>query len=112
MHPGDDEKATWILEHFKSSAFFPCATSNLRALIAGVALVDQMICSDGGAMHIAAALQKPILCFFGASNVQEWHPWHVPHQILQPSSKNVVDITIDSVMKSFDILGNMYTHHQ
>ena len=95
MHPGDDEKAAWI---------FPCPTKNLRELIAGVSFVDQMICSDGGAMHIAAALQKPLLSFFGASNVKEWHPWHVPHRILQPASKVVADITVEEVMRNFELL--------
>jgi ADP-heptose:LPS heptosyltransferase len=102
MHPGDDEKARWILKQLEHDPIFPCPTKNLRELIAAVSLVDQMICSDGGAMHIAAALQKPVLCFFGASNIQEWHPWNVPYQVLQPASKCVADITIEEVMKYFE----------
>lgn len=104
LHPGDDEKAAWILEQLQGYPIFPCPTKNLRELIASMALVDQMICSDGGAMHVAAALQKPILCFFGASNVKEWHPWHVPHHILQPASKVVSDITVEEVVNAFNIL--------
>ena len=104
MHPGDDEKARGILEHFQHREVLPCPTKTLRELIAAISLVDYIICSDGGAMHIAAALQKPILCFFGASNVKEWHPWHVPYSILQSTSQCVADITVEEVMNHVEIL--------
>ncbi|MFZ4116017.1 MAG: glycosyltransferase family 9 protein [Chthoniobacterales bacterium] len=103
MHPGDDEKANWILNQLEGLSIFPCPTKNLRELIAGISFVDQIICSDGGAMHVAAALQKPILCFFGASNVKEWHPWHVPYQILQPKSKCVADVSVEKVVQMMEI---------
>jgi hypothetical protein len=36
----------------------------LEQLMAGMSLCDALICSDGGAMHLAAGLDKPILAFF------------------------------------------------
>jgi ADP-heptose:LPS heptosyltransferase len=54
-----------------------------------------MICSDGGAMHIGAALDKPIVCFFGNSDSTHWHPWAVPYVLLQPASRDVADISVD-----------------
>jgi len=104
MHPGDDEKAIWLLEQLSHPRIFACPTKNLCELIAGISLINRMICSDGGAMHIAAALQKPMVCFFGASNPQEWHPWLVPHQILQPTSNNVADISVEEVIEAFNKL--------
>jgi ADP-heptose:LPS heptosyltransferase len=73
----------------------------LRDLIAGVDCCDQFICSDGGAMHIAADLGKPLLCFFGDSNAQQWHPWQVPHQLLQPESKQINDISPKMAVEAF-----------
>jgi hypothetical protein len=55
-------------------------------------------------MHIAAALQKPTLCFFGASNIDEWHPWHVPYHILKTTSQRVADIQVEEVIKQVDLL--------
>jgi ADP-heptose:LPS heptosyltransferase len=104
MHPGDNEKATWLLEQLNHPRMLACPTKNLRELIAGISLIDRMICSDGGAMHVAAALQKPMVCFFGASNPHEWHPWHVPYQILQPTSNNVADISVDEVIEALNKL--------
>ena len=74
MHPGDDAKAARILASLGGLPVFACQTMSIPELVAVVALADQMICSDGGAMHVAAALGKPSLCFFGHSNAREWHP--------------------------------------
>src|SRR5205814_1669256 len=68
-------------------------SERLEALIAGLSVCERVICSDGGAMHIAAALGKPILCFFGNSGATRWRPWGVPHVLLQPPSLNAADIS-------------------
>lgn len=101
MHPGDDAQAAWILEQLKGCAIFPSPAQNLIELVAGISLVDQIICSDGGALHVAAALQKPIICFFGPSSPQEWHPWKVPYELLQPVSRKVADLSVEEVMDAF-----------
>lgn len=104
MHPGDDEKAARIQASLANTSVFPCPTTCLQDLIATLALSSQMVCSDGGAMHVAAALGKPILCFFGHSNRVEWHPWRVPHVLLQPESRRVQDISVAEAMVGFSKL--------
>jgi ADP-heptose:LPS heptosyltransferase len=52
-------------------------------------------------MHVAAALGKPIVCFFGHSNRNEWHPWKTPYVLLQPESKRVQDISVDDALAAF-----------
>jgi ADP-heptose:LPS heptosyltransferase len=69
--------------------------------MAGIALCDQMICSDGGAMHIAAGMGKPIVCFFGQSSAERWHPWGVPYVLLQKPSRQVSDVGVDEVEAAF-----------
>ena len=101
MHPGDDGKAQRILERLHGLTAFPCPTAEIKQLIASLSLADQMICSDGGAMHIAAALNKPIVCFFGTSFVPEWHPWGVPYIALQKPSRTVADITVNETLAAF-----------
>lgn len=101
QHPGDDQKAQGILTAVSDLPVFPFKTKQLRDLIAGIDCCDQFICSDGGAMHIAAGLGKPLLCFFGDSNAQQWYPWQVEHQLLQPESKQVDDISPEMAFKAF-----------
>jgi len=43
-------------------------------LIAALGTSDSVVCADGGAMHLAAALGKPIVALFGDSDAARWHP--------------------------------------
>lgn len=112
LHPGDDQKAQTIIANCKDLPIKAFATSQLSQLIAGLSCVDQVICSDGGAMHIAAGLGKPIVCFFGNSSVVQWHPWRVPYIALQPESRQVGDISTDEVMNAYaQLLKNANTEN-
>jgi heptosyltransferase III len=101
MHPGDDEKASSLVSMMGELPLVAMPTHRLDELIAGLSLCDQVICSDGGAMHVAAALGKPIVCFFGNSSAERWHPWGVPYQLLQPDSRNVTDISVEEALAAY-----------
>ncbi|MBA3903108.1 MAG: glycosyl transferase family 9 [Rhodocyclaceae bacterium] len=98
LHPGDDDKARQIARIATSCRDLPLLampTHRLEELIAGLSLADSVVCSDGGAMHVAAGLGKPIVCLFGQSDTGRWHPWGVPHVALQKESRDVNDITVE-----------------
>ena len=98
-HPGDDERAAEVLDELAGSAT-PVAyrTDRLRELIGALAASEVVITSDGGAMHLAAALGKPIVCFFGDGSPDQWRPWGVPHRVLHPPSRKAADISVDDAM--------------
>jgi ADP-heptose:LPS heptosyltransferase len=98
LHPGDDEKAAALIARTRDLPLAAVATHALGELIAGLSLCDEVISSDGGAMHIAAALGKPIVCLFGNSDAARWHPWAVPHVLLQPESRDVADVSVEDVL--------------
>ena len=101
-HPGDDEKAKAILSKVKNRArVIAHPTQRLQELIAALAACDAVICSDGGASHIAAALAKPLVCFFGDSPAERWRPWGVPFRLIQPATKNVADISVEETLLAF-----------
>lgn len=105
MHPGDDENAQTIIEHFSQDfPIIPYPTKNLSELIAALASTQMMITSDGGAMHLGAAVGLPILCFFGNSDAQRWHPWSVPYRLIQEESQDVRTITVEKAANEFDML--------
>jgi ADP-heptose:LPS heptosyltransferase len=95
LHPGDDGKAARLLVMLQGLPVTPVPTCELSELIAGLSLADTVVCSDGGAMHVAAGLGKPVVCFFGNSSAGRWHPWGVPHELLQKPSQDVADISVD-----------------
>ena len=56
-------------------------------------------------MHVAAALGRPIVCFFGKSDAARWRPWGVPHRLLQPASLDVADIGVEDALSACAALG-------
>ncbi|MBM3366975.1 MAG: glycosyltransferase family 9 protein [Betaproteobacteria bacterium] len=97
FHPGDDEKAERLLAQCEGLRLRLCPSTELADLVAGMALCDLVICGDGGAMHIAAGLGKPVVALFGDSDPQRWRPWDVPCRVLQPPSRNVADLSLEEV---------------
>jgi heptosyltransferase-3 len=102
QHPGDNEKSARIralLDADSNTVFHPTAT--LPALIGALAACDCAILPDGGAMHLAAALGKPVVALFGDSPVERWRPWGVPHRVLCPLSRDVNDISLEDVEAAY-----------
>jgi heptosyltransferase III len=100
-HPGDDETAETLERLMQDVPAFRQPTRNLADLIAALSACDAVVCSDGGAMHIAAALGKPLVCFFGDSSAARWRPWHATHELLQPPSRHVRDVTVEEAAAAF-----------
>jgi heptosyltransferase-3 len=103
-HPGDDEKARRIAAALGGIEVEAVPTRTLKGLIDALAGCDAMVCSDGGAMHLAAALGKPIVCFFGDSPAAEWHPLGVPYRLLQPPSLDAADVSVATALAAFESL--------
>lgn len=104
-HPGDDEKAAALVSMCAALPLIPLRTNSLRDLIAGIAACDTLILGDGGAMHVAAALGKPLVCLFGQSDAARWRPWGTACRVLQHPSREVAAITVDEVVSAYNSLG-------
>jgi ADP-heptose:LPS heptosyltransferase len=101
-HPGDDDKAAAIAAQLAGKTpLVAYRAGPLPELIGALAACDAVITSDGGAMHLAAALQKPIVCFFGDMPPEQWGPWGVPHRVLRPQSRQAADITVEETVAAF-----------
>ncbi|MDP1897603.1 MAG: glycosyltransferase family 9 protein, partial [Sulfurimicrobium sp.] len=55
---------------------------NLKQLAALTSMAKVFVGVDSAPMHIAAAMQTPVVVLFGPSGDLEWGPWRVPHRIL------------------------------
>jgi ADP-heptose:LPS heptosyltransferase len=108
-HPGDDEKAREIMQRLGPKAgAVPYPTRRLQELIGALAACDIVVCSDGGASHIAAALGRPMVCFFGDSAVERWRPWGVPQRLIQPPSRSVQGIMVEEVLAAIASLAPVH----
>jgi len=99
----EDEKAEAIINSIKTG-IIACKTTQLMELIAALSLTDIVVCCDGGAMHIAAALGKPIVTIWGSTNPAIWRPWGVKHIILQGERKQAENISVQAVLDAVEKL--------
>lgn len=101
MHPGDDEKADLVMKKCRDIDLFPYKTNNIRELMAGMALCDQIVTSDGGALHIAVGVGQPVVALFGNNDSGYWAPWLVPSRVLEAAEQDVKNLSIDQVYENF-----------
>ena len=101
-HPGDDEKAEFIKNSLKPKPI-ACKTTKLGELISALSLSSLVVCCDGGAMHIAAALQKPIVTVWGSTNPKSWAPWGTRHAILT-NGKNASMVSVNDVFAAINTM--------
>ena len=108
LHPGDDAKARDLMARVGAGGTAieveARPTQTLPELIAALAECSAVICADGGAMHLAAGLGRPIVCLFGDSGAARWRPWGVPYRLLQTPSRDVRDIPAGEVVAAFNAL--------
>jgi ADP-heptose:LPS heptosyltransferase len=100
-HPGDDDKAARLMAAAAGLPVKAVRTTTLQDLAKGLAACDAFVGADGGAMHVAAALGKPVVALFGDSDAVLWRPWGVPHRVLQPASRDVADVSVAEVRAAF-----------
>lgn len=93
-HPGDDEAAAELMQAVQSERLIPMPTQNLTELIAALSLCDLFIGTDGGAMHLAVALNKKVLAMFEnkPDKLNHWYPWQVNCQLAHSPNAAKPDI--------------------
>lgn len=59
---------------------------SLKEMAALIARAEVMIGVDSAPMHMAAAVQTPVVAIFGPTNEANWRPWRVPQRVVASSS--------------------------
>ncbi|MBP2171019.1 ADP-heptose:LPS heptosyltransferase [Erwinia toletana] len=110
-HPGDDNKAQQIIAALEGSFITAVETKSLRELMAAMSLCDQILTSDGGALHIAAGAGVPTVAMFGDSDAWFWGPWGVANEMLEAPERNVGLLSVDEVYNRFIALRSRVLAH-
>jgi len=101
-HPGDNDKAREVQRLLAGKApLVAYGTGQLPELIGALAACDVVITPDGGALHLAAGLGKPVVALFGDSAPERWRPWGVAQRVLQPRTRDVADLSVAEVADAF-----------
>lgn len=74
-----------ILQETKRAVINLTGELSLTELAALTAQARLFIGVDSAPMHIAAAMQTPVVALFGPSGEQVWGPWMVPHRVVVSS---------------------------
>jgi len=73
--PDDRQLATQIGAACKAPVLDLVGQTSLRELAAFIKLADLVICHDSGPMHMAAALDKPLVAIFGPTSPDRTGPY-------------------------------------
>jgi heptosyltransferase-3 len=91
-----------LMENIKKKAsdavFNICEPQNIHVFASLVGECRFLICGDGGPMHIAAAMNKPVLVLFSATDPNIWRPYQVPFTYCQ-KGRFVSEIPADEVLE-------------
>lgn len=96
LFPGDDGRAEEVAKGMHSQPVL-LRTPELAELIAAVSLCDFVLSTDGGLMHIAAALDIPQVVLFGKTGPEHWAPVTEKGQVLR-SGGRADRISVDEVV--------------
>jgi ADP-heptose:LPS heptosyltransferase len=94
-HPGDDDAAEQLIKAVGSDRLIPMPTQNLTELIAALSLCDLFIGTDGGALHLAVALNKKVVAMFEnkPDKLNHWYPWQVKSKVVHSLHAALPDIS-------------------
>ena len=88
LFPGDDRRVEEVLRLIRTPAH-PWETSTLDDLVASIRRSQFVFSTDGGVMHIAAALQVPQVVIFGRTPVETWRPCSAVARVLKRGEEAV-----------------------
>ena len=81
--PGQEALARRVASAARSRPFVMAGLS-LKELVALLGLARLFVGNDSGPMHIAAALERPIVAVWGSSDPDVWRPWtQAPCRVVQ-----------------------------
>ena len=99
QHPGDDHLAEQLASAFPESSLLLQPTTNLRSLMIAFSTCDLIVGSDGGAMHIAAALDIPTVTLFGDIDPTIWRPYSKKSHTVASPTDTLADLLPEEVAK-------------
>lgn len=81
----DLELCRKIAEHSQARVISLAGKTSLRQMVAVIERCDVLLCHDSAPMHVAAALNRPLVCLIGPTNPARTGPYRRIHDVLRLS---------------------------
>jgi ADP-heptose:LPS heptosyltransferase len=100
--PGDKEWVSGILSGLEPRV--PAFSSpSLKDFAAAIAAGRAFITPEGGPMHFAAAVHRPLVVMWSSTPLGNWRPWGVPCEVLGATGP-IAPIAVDEVLAALERL--------
>lgn len=98
--PGEDEWINPFMQNMKHPAVL-LPLLPIRELALAIKNADLLLCNHTGIMHLASAVQTPVLAIFKHGNSQRWGPVNTPHVVLNERGGDELKphIVIDHILR-------------
>ncbi|MDZ7343255.1 MAG: glycosyltransferase family 9 protein, partial [candidate division KSB1 bacterium] len=77
---------------------------SLRQLAAVLSLIDGLVCNDTGVMHLAAAVDTPLVAIFGPTNPDEWKPLGNKFVAVRGENQRCEAVSVPQVLQALQSL--------
>ena len=81
--PSEVELSQRIASQTRSSCAVAAGKTQINQLAALFANMDLVICGNCGPMHLAAAVETPVIALHGPTNPTQWGPWGKNHAVIK-----------------------------
>jgi len=81
--PDETARCAQIAAACRNAPINLAGQTSLRALVAVLAKADAVLCHDSGAMHVAVALDRPVVCLVGPTNPARTGPYRRPDAVVR-----------------------------
>lgn len=99
---GEDALAATVMDRVGNPNLVPMPVTSITELVATLAVCDGFVGVDGGAMHIACALHKPLVALF--ERIPEkwvhWAPWQADAEVIKTKADVIASIPVDTVFQA------------
>jgi len=83
---GQEGMIAAIIEQAGSQAVNLAGKTSLRELMSIIQVVDLLVTNDSGPMHIASALQTPLIALFGSTDPRKTGPYRADQVLYSPAA--------------------------
>jgi len=87
--PGEDRMIQALLEPMREKPR-RLPPLSAKSLACAIKRADLLVCNHTGIMHMASAVNTPVVAIFKHGEIFRWGPWNTPHRVLEERNSDAL----------------------